>query len=275
MREIDIVPKPLQVTPLEGAFELGSSTRILVTESTRAVGKYLQEMLQPATGYPLAVTENPDGNGAPNAILLTTSKADASLGEEGYELSVTPGGVVLRAPHPAGVFYGVQSLRQLLPPEIESSTKVNEVAWVAPAVIIRDQPRFRWRGMMLDTGRHMFPLAFLKRTIDLMALQKMNVFHWHLTEDQGWRIEIKKYPRLTETGAWRSASPRLGEMEEPDGIPYGGFYTQAQIREIVDYAASRFIKVVPEIEMPGHAVAALASYPQLGCTGGPYVVRTS
>ncbi len=275
MQEIRIVPKPLQLTLLEGTFELGPATHILVSESTRAVGEYLQGILQTATGYPLPVMKNPDGNGAPNTILLTTAKADASLGAEGYELSVTAGGVVLRAPRPSGLFYGVQSLRQLLPPEIESRTKVHGVAWVAPAVTIRDRPRFAWRGLMLDTGRHMFTPAFIRRTIDLMALHKMNVFHWHLTEDQGWRIEIKKFPRLTETGAWRTASPRFGQMEEPDGIPYGGFYTQSQIREIVAYAASRFITVVPEIEMPGHAMAALAGYPQLGCTGGPYAVRTS
>ena len=149
------------------------------------------------------------------------------------------------------------------------------MAWLAPAVRIKDRPRFPWRGLMLDTGRHMFAPAFIKRLIDLMALHKLNVFHWHLTEDQGWRIEIKKYPRLTEIGAWRNISPLPGEMEAPDGQPYGGFYTQAQIREIVAYAASRFITVVPEIEMPGHAMAALASYPELGCTGGPYAVRTS
>jgi hexosaminidase len=275
MREIAILPKPTQVIPLERTFEIGPTTRILVSEFTRAVGEYLHELLQTATGFPLPVIQDMAEKNETAAILLTSADADTSLGEEGYELSVTAGGVVLRAVHPAGLFYGVQSLRQLLPPEIESSKKMDGVAWVAPAVTIRDQPRFAWRGMMLDTGRHIFTPAFIKRTIDLMALQKMNVFHWHLTEDQGWRIEIRKYPRLTETGAWRSASPRLGEMEEPDGIPYGGFYTQAQIREIVAYADRRFIKVVPEIEMPGHAVAALASYPQLGCTGGPYAVRTS
>ena len=207
MQEISIVPKPLQLTALEGTFELGPSTHILVSESTRAVGQYLRELLQAATGYALTVTENHEENGEPDTILLTTSKADASLGEEGYELTVTPGGVVLRAPHPAGLFHGIQTLRQLLPAEIESGVKVEGVAWVAPAVAIRDRPRFAWRGMMLDTGRHMFTPAFIKRTIDLMAMHKMNVFHWHLTEDQGWRIEIKKYPKLTETGAWREGSP--------------------------------------------------------------------
>lgn len=275
MQEIRTVPRPLHVTALDGNFELRPSTRILVSESTLAVGRHLHELLHVATGFPLAVTEGPEGNGIPDTILLTTSNADSSLGEEGYELTVTSGAVIVRAPHPAGIFYGIQTFRQLLPPEIESSVPVSGIAWAAPAVLIKDRPRFPWRGLMLDTGRHMFPLAFIKRFIDLMAMHKMNVFHWHLTDDQGWRIEIKKYPGLTETGAWRAASPVQGEMEKPDGNRYGGFYTREQVREIVSYAANRFIKVVPEIEMPGHALAALASYPELGCTGGPYAVRTS
>ena len=274
MREVYIVPKPIQITPADGAFELRPSTRILVSEDTRDIGKFLQKLVQGATGYALAVTETPEGRQEPDTILLTTVNAESSMGDEGYELTVTPGTVVARAPHPAGIFYGVQTFRQLLPAEIESRTRVAGIPWAASAVTIKDQPRFPWRGMMLDVGRHMFPLAFIKRYIDLMALHKMNVFHWHLTDDQGWRIEIKKYPELTETGAWRAASPLPGEMEEPDGKRYGGYYTQKQIKEIVAYAASRFIKVVPEIEMPGHAVAALASYPELGCTGGPYAVRT-
>ena len=275
MQEINIVPKPWQVTPLEGSFEIQPSTRILVTESCRGVGEYLHELLQAASGYALTVTESPDACGTPAAIWLTTANADASLGEEGYELSVTRAGVVVRASHPAGLFYGIQTFRQLLPSEIESDRKMNGIAWVVPAVRIKDRPRFPWCGLMLDTGRHFFSLDFIKRFIDLMALHKLNVFHWHLTEDQGWRIEIKKYPKLTEIGAWRAASPRSGEMGRPGGQPYGGFYTQAQIREVVTYAASRFITVVPEIEMPGHGVAALASYPELGCTGGPYAVRSS
>jgi hexosaminidase len=275
MQGIHIVPQPVQVTPGDGVFELKPSTRILVSEDTRETGKYLQEFLQGATGYALEIKKNLEGGQERDAIRLTTENADSSLGDEGYELTVTPRMTMVRAPRPAGVFHGLQTFRQLLPVEIESTTKVTGISWTAPAVTVKDQPRFPWRGLMLDVGRHMFPLAFIKRFIDLLALHKMNVFHWHLTEDQGWRIEIKKYPKLTETSAWRTASPLPGEMEKPDGIPYGGFYTQEQVREIVAHAASRFIKVVPEIEMPGHAVAALASYPELGCAGGPYAVRTS
>jgi hexosaminidase len=275
MEEISIVPKPVHVTTSNGFFEIKASTRILISQETRELGNYLHTLLQPATGYDLVVADAPAGRLEQGAIYLTSSDDEPGLGEEGYELEVTPGNVVVRAPRPAGIFYGLQTLRQLLPAEIEALIRVDGIAWVVPAVAIRDQPRFSWRGLMLDVGRHMFPLDFIKRFLDQMAMHKMNVFHWHLTEDQGWRIEIKKYPKLTETGAWRAASPLPGEMEKPDGKPYGGFYTQAQIREIVAYAASRFIKVVPEIEMPGHAVAALASYPELGCTGGPYAVRTS
>lgn len=275
MQGFNIVPRPVHITALAGAFELGSSTRILVSENARDIGAYLHDLLRAASGYPLAITESSEENGAAGSILLTTAGAAASLGVQGYELTVLPGKVVLRAAHPSGLFHGIQTFRQLLPAEIESGVKGNRSAWMVPAVRIMDQPRFPWRGLMLDTGRHMFATSFIKRLIDLMALQKLNVFHWHLTDDQGWRIEIKKYPKLTEIGAWRAASPGMGEMEAPDSGLYGGFYTQEQIREIVAYAASRFIQVVPEIEMPGHAMAALASYPELGCTGGPYAVRTS
>lgn len=196
------------------------------------------------------------------------------MGNEGYSLAVTPDAVVIRASQVAGLFYASQTLRQLLPPEIESRKEVSGVPWVAPAVTILDQPRFRWRGLMLDVGRHIFPVDFIKRYIDLMAMHKMNVFHWHLTEDQGWRVEIKKYPRLTEIGSRRAATPLPGQRGKLDGKPYSGYYTQDQIREIVSYAASRFVTVVPEIEMPGHAKAALASYPELSCTEGPFQVRT-
>jgi len=163
------------------------------------------------------------------------------------------------------LFYAVQTLCQLLP--VKGGRAI-------PAVEIEDKPRFAWRGLMLDVGRHIFPLEFILRLLDAMALHKLNVLHWHLTEDQGWRIEIKRYPKLTEVGAWRSSSPLLTDRQTPDGVPYGGFFSQEQVKQVVAYAAERFITVMPEIEMPGHAMAALASYPELGCTGGPYQVRT-
>jgi len=190
--------------------------------------------------------------GGDDAITLTSDDADLTLGNEGYELQVTPTRITVRAPEPAGLFYGSQTLDQLL-----ASRPI-------PALRMVDRPRFRWRGLMLDEARHFFGKKFVKRVIDLLALHKLNIFHWHLCDDQGWRLEIKKYPRLTEVGAWRAA----------EGQPYGGFYTQADIHDVVTYARSRFVTVVPEIEMPGHATAALASYPELSCAGGPFDVAT-
>jgi hexosaminidase len=190
--------------------------------------------------------------GDDDAITLTLDDANATLGDEGYELHVTPERITVRAQKPAGLFYGSHTLQQLLasPP--------------IPALRMVDRPRFTWRGLMLDEARHFFGKEFVKRVLDLLAQHKLNVFHWHLCDDQGWRLEIKKRPRLTEVGAWRGG----------DGQRYGGYYSLAEIREIVTYARSRFVTVVPEIEMPGHATAALASYPELSCTGGPFDVAT-
>jgi len=207
-------------------------------------------------------------------VLITTKEANPALGDEGYVLSVSPSNVVIRATTSTGAFYGVQTLLQLLPPPIFSTTKVSGIAWDIPAVMIQDQPRFKWRGLMLDVARHFYSKAEVERYLDIMALHKMNSFHWHLVDDQGWRIEIKEYPKLTQIGAWRSGigfGLQAGDATAygPDGR-YGGFYTQADIREVVAYAAQRHINIVPEIEMPGHSVAALAAYPQFSCTGGPY-----
>jgi hexosaminidase len=206
--------------------------------------------------------------------VLTTREAQPTLATEGYTLSVTPGRVVIRAGGSAGLFYGVQSLLQLLPPEVLAPNPVQGIDWTVPCVQIEDRPRFPWRGFLLDVGRHFFNPAEIKQVLDLMALHKLNTFHWHLTDDQGWRIEIKKYPRLTEVGAWRKGigfglDPKAGSAYGPDGR-YGGFYSQAEVRDIVAYAQARNITIVPEIEMPGHASAALAAYPQLSCFGGPY-----
>jgi hexosaminidase len=179
--------------------------------------------------------------------------------------------VHIAAPEASGVFYGIQSLRQLLPVEVERRSPVPNSAWQTPCVTIRDWPRFPWRGYMLDEGRHFHGKQTVLHILDWMALQKLNALHWHLTEDQGWRIEITRYPLLTQVGAWRKGTTR-GFTGEHDGIPHGGFYTQAEVREIVAYAAERNITIVPEIEMPGHSLAALASYPELSCTGGPFEV---
>jgi hexosaminidase len=216
--------------------------------------------------------------GAPpaNAITLRRDPSLARLGSEGYALEVSGSRIALRAAESAGLFYAVQTLRQLLPPEIFRAAPVAGVAWTLPAVSIEDAPRFAWRGAHLDVGRHFMPKEFVRKYIDLLALHKINTFHWHLTEDQGWRLQIRKYPRLTEVGAWRRESlvGRQSQQRDTtlwvfDGEPHGGFYTQDDAREIVAYAKARFITVVPEIEMPGHALAAIAAYPELGVTGEP------
>jgi hexosaminidase len=265
---IAVIPQPLSVQAEEGSFTIGPSTRITVHAATESAGGALAEWLRPATGYELKVSrENAPADGA---IHLTLDPALARLGEEGYALEVTPKRVTIRGGGAAGVFYGAQTLRQLLPAAVFAPTRQEGVVWTIPAVRIEDHPRFQWRGAMLDVSRHFMPREHVLRFIDLLALHKLNTFHWHLTDDQGWRIEIRKYPRLTEVGAWRTQT-RLGhERRNPKGFdkkPHGGFYTQDEIREVVEYARQRHITVVPEIEMPGHAQAAIAAYPELGVTG--------
>jgi len=272
-----IVPWPQKVALQAGAFKLSPDTRVYVDSASRESGKFLTERLRLSTGYPLiSRMKFLSGAGIKGGILLTTRDANTNLGAEGYELAVAPDSVVIRAPAQAGMFYGVQTLFQLLPPEIFSTNVVTNVDWQMPCVHIEDWPRFKWRGLMLDVSRHFFSKSEVETLLDAMALHKLNVFHWHLTDDQGWRIDIKKYPKLTRTGAWRSGvgfglDPGSTTAYGPDGR-YGGFYTPADIREVVKYAAARHITIVPEIEMPGHATAALAAYPQFSCTGGPFTI---
>jgi hexosaminidase len=208
----------------------------------------------------------PSGSG--NGALRLEVAPPGTLPDESYELTATPQGVTIRGGGAAGLFYALQTLRQLLP--VDGSGRI-------PTVTIRDAPRFRYRGMHLDVGRHLFPVAFIKRYIDLLARYKLNAFHWHLTEDQGWRLQIRAYPRLTTVGAWRRETVVRNQLQPylGDGRPYGGFYTQDQVREIVAYATARHVTVIPEIELPGHAKAALAAYPDLACTAGPFEVATT
>lgn len=196
---------------------------------------------------------------------------EAKLGKEAYHLTVNSDGVMIEAATPNGLFYGIQTLKQLMPSKPQ---QVGEI--ILPAVEIKDSPRFLWRGMHLDVSRHFMPKSFILKYIDYMAMHKFNTFHWHLADDQGWRIEINKYPQLTEKGSIRQQTI-MGHINNPTGtdtIPYGGYYSQSDVREIVSYAAERYITIVPGIEMPGHAMAALASYPELGCTGASYEVAT-
>jgi hexosaminidase len=264
----------MEATPLEGAFSLPATTCIMADKNAEAVAIYLRDLLSPAADLDIETIKSSNEDAQADTILLTASGSDKSLGSEGYELEVTPAAIAIRAPEAIGLFYGVQTLRQLLPPDVENRGGNSSGIWEIPAVAIKDKPRFPWRGMHLDVGRHFFPVSFVKKYIDLLAMHKLNVFHWHLTEDQGWRIEIKKYPKLTEIGSKREASPLAEDRYTLDGEPYEGFYTQEEIREVVEHAASRFVQVLPEIEMPGHTVSALAAYPELGCTGGAYKVRT-
>jgi hexosaminidase len=285
--DLAVIPWPQKVTLEAGVFKLTPDTRVYVNLASRDTATFLTERLRQSTGYPLKThTRFFSGKAVKGAILLTTKDANTKLGSEGYALTVTPDSVVIRAPTQAGLFYGVQTLFQLLPPQIFSSNVVRDVDWQMPCVQIEDWPRFKWRGFMLDVSRHFYNKAEVEQVLDEMALQKLNCFHWHLTDDQGWRIQIKKYPKLTEIGAWRTSSvlapPGVkpadldkGNMQPAWTAPsadkfgpngrYGGFYTEADIREVVKYAAARHIMIVPEIEMPGHCVAALAAYPQFGC----------
>jgi hexosaminidase len=266
MTDLSLIPMPSRIEVSKERFAVTPATKIFVDPGhaeAKAVGAFLANKINAATGLSLAVVEGSPSKTADQTISLTLRKAKKDLGKEGYELEVKPNAVTIRANQPAGLFYGVQTLRQLLPPEIESAKPISKL--VIPCVKISDRPRFPWRGMLLDCGRHFMSKDFVKRYIDLLAYHKMNRLHWHLTEDQGWRIEIKKYPKLTEVGAWRKYE---------DGTVYGGFYTQEDIKEVVAYAQSRYVTVVPEIEMPGHSVAALAAYPEYSCTGGPFEVET-
>jgi hexosaminidase len=263
-----IIPAPMKVEAHEGNFQLARSTRILSDREFKNEARLLAARLRPATGFPVKVRSSAENTA--DAILLTSAGADPSLGAEGYELSVTPSNVVIRSATAAGIFYGTQSLLQLLPPPIFASTRVTNVDWQISCLQIVDQPRFAWRGFMLDVSRHFFTKTEVEKVLDLMALYKLNTFHWHLVDDQGWRIQIKKYPRLTQVGAWRDGigfglDPASSTAYDKRGR-YGGFYTQKEIRQVIAYAAARHITIVPEIEMPGHSSAALLAYPQYLCS---------
>ena len=256
---INVIPAPQSIQTIDGTFTINAQTHIQAAPGTESAATALADLLRSATGFPLPIESEQDSDD--NVIQLGLHDGDP----ESYTLSVSSERVTIHGADAAGVFYGVQTLRQLLPPELESGTLQFDVVWELPALTIEDAPGFQWRGMHLDVCRHFYPVPFIKKFLDLMALHKFNVFHWHLTEDQGWRIEIKQYPRLIEVGSKRAGSAIPSDRTRLDGIPYEGHYTQDDVREIVAYAAARHITVVPEIEMPGHAVAVLASYPELGC----------
>lgn len=258
-----VVPMPQRIEmQRDDPFVLDADVQILAGEGLQQEASFLQVYLKELNGLSLPIAQKRQKK--VNYIELTLSPKVTE--PEGYVLTVNQKGITIAGNSAAGVFYGIQTLRKSL------STDSIVYSQFLPAVRISDAPRFSWRGMHLDCSRHFFPVAFVKKFIDLLALHNMNVFHWHLTDDQGWRIEIKKWPRLTTVGSKRSGTIIGTNSDLDDGIPYGGYYTQAELREVVAYAAARHITIVPEIDMPGHMLAALAAYPELGCTGGPYQV---
>lgn len=276
MPDLSLIPFPAQVKIQTGQWILSSESEIKAPASLAGEVDYLANKLRRATGFPLVIKATNSTKVEISDIRIELDPKLSSVGREGYRLIVGAQGVELRAIANAGIFYGIQTLLQLFPPAIYGAGPRNHLVWSAPHVEIEDSPRFPWRGAMLDCSRHFKPVEFIRKFIDAMALHKLNTFHWHLTDDQGWRIEIKKYPRLTEVGAWRSGTWRGHDecASTDDGIPHGGFYTQDQIRDLVRYAAERHITIVPEIEMPGHAQAALAAYLGFGCTEEKIEVRT-
>ena len=267
---LDVIPQPQEIVLARDTtpFIIDRSTTIVyptTNEKMHRTADFLATFIKEMTGPEIRVSDKEKSS---NAIILAV---DSTMGHpEGYKLQITPEKVLLTGGSEAGVFYGIQTIHKALP-----ILKDGKVAAALPAGTVTDFPRFRYRGFMIDVGRHFFPVSYLKQMIDLMALHNINYFHWHLTEDQGWRIEIKKYPKLTEIGSKRDSTIIDWETKKFDGKPHSGFYTQDEAREIVRYAADRFITVVPEIDLPGHTTAALASYPELGCTGGPYKVLCS
>ena len=266
---INIIPKPVSVKEETGNFTITSKTRLVLAGSgLEKEAGYLNDYLQEFYGFKLEMAAKA-GKGS---IVLGYEKGEKNTAEA-YHLDIRPGKIEVNGDSATGVFYGLQSLIQLLPVP-DSGASLSDLA--VPCADIHDYPRFAYRGLMLDVGRHFFSVDFVKKYLDLMAHYKYNTFHWHLTDDQGWRIEIKRYPLLTSVGSQRTET-ETGKNLNPfkwDGTPYGGFYTQDQIRDVVKYAADRHITIIPEIEMPGHSIAALTAYPYLGCTGGPYQVGT-
>ncbi|MFA5815398.1 MAG: beta-N-acetylhexosaminidase [Bacteroidales bacterium] len=273
---ISIIPEPLNVAQTSGVFQLTSKVKIVVKDEDGLSDQaaFLKNRIQAATGFDPQIVKESSGK----AINLQVEMGlNGTLGAEGYSLTVSKREIKILAASPAGIFYGIQTLLQLLPPEIYADKVIEGIKWNIPLVQITDKPRFVWRGFLLDVSRHFFPASYIYDVLDYMAMHKLNRFQMHLTDDQGWRIEIKKYPKLTEVGAWRVNREdqhwNSREVQKPgETATYGGFYTQEDIRKFVAYASQRNIVIIPEIEMPAHTTASLAAYPEYSCTGSPLTV---
>ena len=261
---VSVIPQPMYVGAYEGVFCIDKDTKIVVDEPSEEmlrIAGFLNEKLSKAAGFELEVLK-----GGPMPKENFIAFLNAGMPSESYIIDAKPGFIIIDYGDGAGAFYALQTLFQLLPTEIYSQQVQKRVEWSVPCCNIEDKPRFKYRGMHLDVCLHYFDLDFLKKYIDVMAAHKVNRFHWHLTEDQGWRLEIKKYPLLTEKGQWRKETV-IGSLKSGiyDGTPYGGYYSQEQVKELVKYAAERYVTIIPEIELPGHALAAIACYPELAC----------
>ncbi len=274
---ISIIPQPASVVQEDAGFILPHELFIILPqhEELKKIAGRLAAQLSAATGYDVKINE---GNTPVRKSIFLSLSGDKSIPKEGYRLQVTTNGITLTAAEPAGIFYGVQTLLQLLPKEIVSKPAIKKDEWVIPVVTIEDHPRFGWRGIMLDVSRHFFTKEQVKEYIDEMVKYKFNLLHLHLTDDQGWRIEIKSLPKLTEVGSWRvDKTGTFGKFSPPapsEPRTSGGFYTHDDIKELVQYAKDRFVNILPEIDIPGHSLAAIASYPELVCTPGTYKVNS-
>ncbi len=259
--DINIIPQPLELALTKGVFQFSSDTKFIVSdEGLKEIAKGLIYTLENAAGLKIEIVTT-----APNKNFIQLIR-DEKFENEAYEFIASPKNIIITAKDNAGFLYGLETLRQLLPTAIESTRLSQTTNWMIPALIIKDQPRFKHRGFMLDVSRHFYDIDFVKQTIDRLDMHKMNVLHLHLVDDQGWRIEIKKYPKLTEVGAYRNGTIKgYYPGNENDNKVYGGFFTQEEIKDIVAYASKRNITVIPEIELPGHSSAAIAAYPYLSC----------
>jgi len=277
MEKHNIIPEPVKILIDEGYFALDNNTSIVSDQSSMKNAKYLKSLLDIETGLNLTVKTLSYESELQNTILLKISNKNNIKNSEYYILTVSQLGITISATTQKGISHGIQTLRQLLHPDIENSEVKN--TWNISSVKIEDYPRFKWRGFMLDESRHFFGKETVKKILDLIALFKLNVFHWHLTDDQGWRVEIRKYPLLTKIGSQRknakiSSRRSKSKPRKPDEFPYSGYYSQEDIKEIVSYAKDRYINIIPEIDLPGHTSAVLASYPELSCTGELFEVST-
>lgn len=261
--QVSIIPKPQKLSVGEGSFVIDNNTTLYSNEKSSSNVLYLSQILKKATGYSLPYQKNKPKS---NYISFEIVK-ESQIPEEGYLLDIDLNGVSIKASHEAGIFYGIQTILQMLPPSVYSGRVSGNEKWELKSITIEDSPRFGYRGMMLDVSRTFFDAETVKKYIDWMSHHKINKFHWHLTDDNGWRIEIKKYPKLTSLGAWRGPGEVLSAAFGSGNQRYGGFYTQEQIKEIVNYAAQRHIEIIPEIDLPGHSRAVIASYPHIGCDG--------